>query len=105
MGSAGKSGVVGWTARRDWKRWAKRLLKDTVQKLIGEARKKSAEQPDEAEVEKALGYFVRNIKRMQYGTFRAKGYSIGSGVVEAGCKNYHRWSLQTIGHVLGGSGR
>ena len=37
-------------------------------------------------MEKELGYFVRNIKRMQYGTFRAKGYFIGSGVVEAGRK-------------------
>jgi len=30
--------------------------------------------------------FERNILRMQYGTFRAAGYFIGSGVVEAGCK-------------------
>jgi len=68
------------------RRWAKRLLKDKVQSLINETRKESAGQPQEAEVEKALGYFVRNVKRMQYGTFRAKGYFIGSGVVEAGCK-------------------
>jgi hypothetical protein len=33
------------------------------------------------------GYFERNQQRMQYGTFRAKGYHIGSGVVEAGCKH------------------
>jgi hypothetical protein len=32
-----------------------------------------------------LGYFVRNVSRMQYGTFRAAGWFIGSGVVEAGC--------------------
>jgi hypothetical protein len=38
------------------------------------------------DVEQALGYFVRNVSRMQYGTFRAAGYFIGSGVVEAGCK-------------------
>jgi hypothetical protein len=68
------------------RRWAKRLLKDKVQNLIGETRKECAGQPQEAAVEKALGYFVRNVNRMQYGTFRAKGYFIGSGVVEAGCK-------------------
>jgi hypothetical protein len=68
------------------RRWAKRLLKDNVQNLIDETRKECAGQPQEAEVEKALGYFVRNVNRMQYGTFRAKGYFIGSGVVEAGCK-------------------
>ena len=67
-------------------RWAKRLLKDKVQDLIEETRKEGAGKPQAAAVEKELGYFVRNVKRMQYGTFRAKGYFIGSGVVEAGCK-------------------
>ena len=37
-------------------------------------------------VEKELLYFVSNIHRMQYGTFRRHGYFIGSGVIEAGCK-------------------
>jgi hypothetical protein len=68
------------------RRWAKRLLKDKVLNLIDEARKECAGKPQQAVVEKQLGYFVRNVKRMQYGTFRAKGYFIGSGVVEAGCK-------------------
>ncbi len=67
-------------------RWAKRLLKDKVQSLINETRKECAGKPQASKVEEELGYFVRNVKRMQYGTFRAKGYFIGSGVVEAGCK-------------------
>jgi hypothetical protein len=67
-------------------RWAKRLLKDKVQALIQESRREGEGQPQAEAVEKALGYFVRNVERMQYGTFRAKGYFIGSGVVEAGCK-------------------
>lgn len=67
-------------------RWAKRLLKDKVQALIEETRRECVGQPQATQVEQELGYFVRNIKRMQYGTFRAKGYFIGSGVVEAGCK-------------------
>jgi hypothetical protein len=67
-------------------RWAKRLLKDKVQILINETRKECAGKPQAARVEEELGYFVRNVKRMQYATFRAKGYFIGSGVVEAGCK-------------------
>jgi len=67
-------------------RWTNRLLKDKVQALIDEARQECAGQPQALKVEEELGYFVRNVKRMQYGTFRAKGYFIGSGVVEAGCK-------------------
>jgi hypothetical protein len=66
--------------------WAKRLLKDKVQALIEEPRQQCAGQPAAAAVEQALGYFVRNVNRMQYGTFRAAGYFIGSGVVEAGGK-------------------
>ena len=68
------------------RRWAKQLLKDKVQSLIEKTRHECAGQPKAEAVENALGYFVRNVKRMQYGTFRAAGYFIGSGVVEAGCK-------------------
>jgi hypothetical protein len=68
------------------RRWAKRLLRDKVQELIDQTRKQCLSKPQAAAVEKELGYFVRNLTRMQYGTFRAKGYFIGSGVVEAGCK-------------------
>lgn len=68
------------------RRWAKRLLKDKVQALIKETRKECAGTLRQAAVEKALHYFVTNINRMQYGTFREAGYFIGSGVVEAGCK-------------------
>jgi hypothetical protein len=67
-------------------RWAKRLLKDKVQRLIEETRQECAGKPQASAVEDALHYFVSNVTRMQYGTFRAAGYFIGSGVVEAGCK-------------------
>ncbi|MCY3770020.1 MAG: ISKra4 family transposase [Gammaproteobacteria bacterium] len=40
-----------------------------------------------AEAETATGYFARNRKRMRYAEFRAKGLSVSSAVVEAGCKN------------------
>ena len=68
------------------RRWAKRLLLDKVQDLIEEARQECVGQPQAAAVEEALGYFVHNVSRMQYGTFRKAGCFIGSGVVEAGCK-------------------
>jgi len=72
--------------KRRLHRWAKRLLKDKVQALIKETRKECAGTPRAAAVEKALHYFVTNVSRMQYGTFRKAEYFIGSGVVEAGCK-------------------
>jgi hypothetical protein len=67
-------------------RWAKRLLKDQVASLIKETRQAAQGAPQAEAVEEALGYFDRNVKRMQYGTFRRNGWFIGSGVVEAGCK-------------------
>lgn len=65
--------------------WAKGLLQDGVEKLIKEARRQ-AKKAGGVAVEDPLRYFVNNVERMQYGTFRAQGYFIGSGVVEAGCK-------------------
>lgn len=72
--------------RRRLRHGAKRLLKDGVEKLIAQARAECAGKPHAAAVQKELGYFVRNVDRMQYGTFRAQGFFIGSGVIEAGCK-------------------
>jgi len=73
-----------YKARRG--RWAKGLLDDKVKKMIAQTRKECAGQSCAEAVEKQLGYFVNNVERMQYGRFRRKGYFIGSGVVEAGCK-------------------
>jgi hypothetical protein len=67
-------------------RWAKQLLQDKVEKLIAQARQECLGKSQAAAVEKELGYFVNNVARMQYGTFRRQGFFIGSGVIEAGCK-------------------
>lgn len=67
-------------------RWAKRLLKDGVEDLIAQTRQEAIAQGRAEAVDKELGYFVRNVARMQYGTFRKQGFFIGSGVIEAGCK-------------------
>jgi hypothetical protein len=69
------------------RRWAKRLLKDEVENLITQTRQEAMTLGrGAAAVDAELGYFVRNVARMQYGTFRKRGCFIGSGVIEAGCK-------------------
>jgi hypothetical protein len=82
--------LLGGKEHPDYKRrlgrWAKRLLNDQVEKLIAETRLECAGKPQAQAVEKELGYFVNNVDRMQYGTFRRRGFFIGSGVIEAGCK-------------------
>jgi len=89
--------------------WAKQLLKDRVKNLIASTRAVTAGTVTQSAVDKALGYFENNVDRMQYGTFRAKGYFIGSGVVEAGCKSViggrckqsgMRWSVRGAENIL-----
>ena len=89
--------------------WAKHLLKDRVEKLIAAVRQECAGRSCAEAVEKELGYFVNNVERMRYGTFRRNGFFIGSGVVEAGCKTIIGarckqsgmfWSRPGAGNVL-----
>lgn len=56
-----------------------------------------------------LAYFRRHRKRMQYASFKAAGYPIGSGVVEAACKTLvtqrlklsgMRWSMEGAQAIL-----
>lgn len=90
-------------------RWAERLLQDEVEKLVAETRQEATELGRAEAVEKELGYFVRNVARMQYGTFRRQGFFIGSGVIEAGCKTVIGsrckqsgmfWSVPGAEHIL-----
>jgi hypothetical protein len=67
-------------------RWVRRLLGNGVENLIKESRQECAAKPQAQAVEDALSYFVHNVQRMQYRTFRRQGLFIGSGVIEAGCK-------------------
>jgi hypothetical protein len=73
-----------YKARRS--RWVRRLLGNGVENLIEETRQECAGKPQAQKVYEELGYFVHNVQRMQYRTFRRQGLFIGSGVIEAGCK-------------------
>ena len=73
--------------KRRLRHWKKLLCLDGVERIILRARKEALLSGKIAEVEKTLGYFVNNIPRMQYGTFRKKKFFVGSGVVEAGCRS------------------
>ena len=57
-----------------------------VEELMAQARQECVGKPNAQAVADELTYFVNNVPRMQYGTFRQNGWFIGSGVVEAGCK-------------------
>lgn len=76
---------------RDRRLWMARCLKqldsgkiEAVAKTLRELRPQS---PELAKlVSNEADYFERNAERMRYPAFRAQGLFVGSGVVEAGCK-------------------
>lgn len=97
-------------AQRRYRQWRKALLKDKIDRVIAEAK---ADLPTKAHTRKLarkqIAYFERNRSKMLYQTFRAAGYFIGSGVVEAGCKTVvgqrlkqsgMLWSRQGASHLL-----
>jgi hypothetical protein len=72
--------------QRQRRRFIKLLLRDGVAKIIQAARAAALPRGLADPMEKALNYFEHNVDRMQYGSFRRRGFFIGSGVIEAGCK-------------------
>ena len=73
----------------DWKKlrrnWTGKLWNGRIDALLASARAAIPRSRAKAG-RKALAYFETNRARMRYNLFRDKGYFIGSGVVEAGCK-------------------
>lgn len=94
--------------RKRRKRWVKLLLRGHFDRFIAEAR--AAFPVGKKDLgEKELAYFEKNRERMRYGEFRASGYFIGSGVVEAACKTIvaqrlkcsgMHWSEHGLSHIL-----
>jgi hypothetical protein len=80
----GKESAEGKKRFKGWKRW---LLKDKAAEVIKQARAQMVRALDTERAGKEIAYLENNLERMAYGTFRKRGYFIGSGVVEAGCKN------------------
>ena len=70
--------------RQHW--WAL-LDEGKVETIVSQASRSLPEDPDLKKVAAAeIRYLNRNKERMRYNKFRAQGFFIGSGVVEAGCK-------------------
>jgi hypothetical protein len=88
-------------ARHAWAHKAKGILYEQGGAALRGHLRALAVPPDTAntareELRKLIGYFENNAHRTDYPTYRAKGWDIGSGPTEAGCK--------MIGARLKGSG-
>jgi hypothetical protein len=108
--SAALYGEGSALAKRRFRQWRKALLKDKIAQVIAQAK---TDLPTNAAprklAQKQIAYFERNRAKMLYQTFRAAGYFIGSGVVEAGCKTVvgqrfkqsgMLWSRKGASHLL-----
>jgi hypothetical protein len=97
-------------AKRRYRQGRKALLKDKVAQVIAQAKADlPAKGPARKLAQKQIAYLERNRARMRYQSFRAAGYFIGSGVVEAGCKTVvgqrlkqsgMLWSRKGAAHLL-----
>lgn len=68
-------------------RWQECLRQNGLDQVIAEAITRLPRQgPRKKEADKQLAYLENNRHRMQYGSFQKRGWFIGSGVIEAGCK-------------------
>jgi hypothetical protein len=67
--------------------WIRSLLKDKVGEVIAQARKLLPRNREKRKVAiEQIDFLDTHQARMLYGTYRKKGWFIGSGVIEAGCK-------------------
>ncbi len=79
-------------------------VKDQVGKVICQAKALQDSSPEVRDPDDNLGFLERHQHRMQYGSYRKKGWFIGSGVIEAGCKNVVGKRLKQSGMFWSESG-
>ena len=75
------------SAAQNWAvRWKALLYDSELDVVLAETRQASAGGPS-ADAQREIDYLENNRARMDYRRYRAQGWFIGSGVVEAGCKH------------------
>ncbi len=68
-------------------RWWDLLDEGNIEKLLEQARAFLPKDPKAGkDARREIGYFEKNKDRMRYAQFKAQGFFVGSGVIEAGCK-------------------
>ena len=70
------------------KEWIDLLEGGKIEELTTEmARHAGGSEEEQENLEREVNYFRENASRMQYADFKEQGLFVGSGVIEAGCKN------------------
>jgi len=79
--------------RKEWLKKARKQLKEEkgaakvlLKEIKGFRKKRKVSKKAKEELETAITYFTNHLHQMDYYTYAAKNYPIGSGVTEAACK-------------------
>ncbi len=67
-------------------RWADMLLEGRALQVVHEMRRRTETVADRDSAIREITYFRNNLSRMNYDTYKAQGFPIGSGLVEGSCK-------------------
>jgi hypothetical protein len=67
-------------------RWAHMLKQGQAVQVIQEMRRRADTVADRDSAIREINYFKNNLSRMDYDLYEAKGFPIGSGLVEGSCK-------------------
>ena len=67
-------------------RWAHMLLEGQALQVVQEMRRRADTVADRDSAIREINYFKNNLSRMDYDTYKAAGFPIGSGLVEGSCK-------------------
>ncbi|MBN2256515.1 MAG: ISKra4 family transposase [Anaerolineaceae bacterium] len=84
--------------RQEWVKQTKTALwKGQLDDVIDACQQQIDPQRDDDPAQKAVTYFTNNRQRMDYPTYRANGYQIGSGTIESGIKQIATQRMKVAG--------
>jgi hypothetical protein len=73
-------------ARPTHTRWAHMVLEGRALQVVQEMRRRADTLADRDSAVREINYFRNNLSRMDYDSYKAQGFPIGSGLVEGSCK-------------------
>lgn len=72
--------------KQHYARWREQIYAGAIVAVLGEMKEALPKVSDRPEAQKHINYFATNQDRVAYDVYRAKGYPIGSGMVEGAAK-------------------
>jgi hypothetical protein len=95
-----QAAFTGEAQQKAWTKWVRSALWEGDLDRVIRAFQEYCSHPGTGEAAtRAVTYFTNNRHRMDYPTYRARGYQIGSGTIESGCKRIATQRLKVAGAI------